>query len=60
MKTAQYKQHSNSLGHSVEIVAPSKNSYTHFALLKIIPKDAEFHALSEHIITSIITFCLWS
>ncbi len=25
----------------------------------MIPKDAEFHALSEYIIASIIIFCLW-
>jgi hypothetical protein len=56
MKIAKYKQHFNSFGHSAAIVASRKNSCTFFSLLKIIPKDAEFHALSEYIFTSIITF----
>ncbi len=56
MKTTKYKQHFNSFGHSAAIVAARKNPYTSFALLKSIPKDAEFHALSEYIFTSMITF----
>ncbi len=59
MKTAKYEQHFNSFGHSATIVAARKNSCTSFSLLKIIPKDAEFHALSEYIFTSIIT-CVYS
>jgi hypothetical protein len=56
MKTATYEQHFNSFGHSAAIVAARKNSCTFFSLLKTIPKDAEFHALSEYIFTSIIAF----
>ncbi len=56
MKTAKYEQHFNSFGHSAAILAARKNSYTFFSLLKIIPKDEEFHALLEYIFTSIITF----
>ena len=56
MKTAKYKQHFNSFGHSAAIVAARKDPYTSFALLKSIPKDAEIHALSECIFTSMITF----
>jgi hypothetical protein len=58
MKIAKYKQHFNNFGHSIAIVALRKNLYTSFSLLKIIPKDAEFHALSEYIFTSIITVAM--
>jgi len=56
MKIAKYKQHFYSFGHSAAIVATRKNSCTFFSRLKIIPKDAEFDALSEYTFTSIITF----
>ncbi len=55
MKIAKYKQHFNSFGHSAAIVATRKNSCTFFSLLKLIPKDAEFHGLSEYVITFVKT-----
>jgi hypothetical protein len=41
---------------STPIVAPTKNLYASFCLLNNISKDAEFQALSEYIIASVITF----
>jgi hypothetical protein len=41
---------------SAVTVTPTKHLCTSFSLLNNISKDAEFQALSEYIITSVITF----
>jgi hypothetical protein len=41
---------------SAAVVTPTKQLCTSFSLLNNISKDAEFQALSEYIITSVITF----
>jgi len=41
---------------SAAIVTSTKQLCTSFSLLNNISKDAEFQALSEYIITSVITF----
>ncbi len=56
IRSAKYEQHFNSFFTLYIIVVPTKNLSKCFYLLSNISKDADFHALSDYIIISVIAF----
>jgi hypothetical protein len=56
IKMVKYERYFNSFVTLYINVVPAKNPSECFCLLNNISKDAEFHALSEYIIISVITF----
>ncbi len=59
MKTTRYEQDFHSFVTFYTNVVSAKNAFECFCLLNNISKDAEFQALSEYIIISVIT-CVYS